>query len=281
MQQRFKKAVIVAKPHQDVVNYLQKTIAILQKFAIAFTLEQTAAELLQSSEYCSREDIARKTDLIIVLGGDGTFLSVARQAVEAQVPVAGFNLGTLGFLTEMKKESLEESLTDILLGKAKISQRKLLQISFKNQQYTALNDVVINKGAIARVVKLLLKIDGATVSEVKGDGIIISTPTGSTAYSISAGGPIVSPEVNGIIITPICPHSLTFRPLVVRHNNVVTVKLLTPNMDTYVTIDGQTVLPMNFEDTITVGAYPKQLLMLVAPEINYFKLLSDKLNWGI
>lgn len=281
MQPKFKKAVIVAKPHQDVVHYLQKTIAILKKFAIAFTLEQTAAELLQSSEYCAREDIASKADLIIVLGGDGTFLSVARQAVEAQVPVAGFNLGTLGFLTEMKKESLEESLAAIFLGKAKISQRKLLQISFKNQLYTALNDVVINKGAIARVVKLLLKIDGATVTEVKGDGIIISTPTGSTAYSISAGGPIVSPEVNGIIITPICPHSLTFRPLVVQDNTVITVQLLTPHMDTFVTIDGQTVLPLNFEDTITVGAYPKQLLMLVAPEINYFKLLSDKLNWGI
>ena len=281
MQPKFKKAVIVAKPHQDVVHYLQKTIAILKKFAIAFTLEQTAAELLQSSEYCAREDIASKADLIIVLGGDGTFLSVARQAVEAQVPVAGFNLGTLGFLTEMKKESLEENLAAIFLGKAKISQRKLLQISFKNQLYTALNDVVINKGAIARVVKLLLKIDGATVTEVKGDGIIISTPTGSTAYSISAGGPIVSPEVNGIIITPICPHSLTFRPLVVRDNTVVTVQLLTPNMDTFVTIDGQAVLPLNFEDTITVGAYSKQLLMLVAPEINYFKLLSDKLNWGI
>jgi NAD+ kinase len=281
MQQKFKKAVIVAKPHQDVVHYLQKTIAILKKFAIAFTLEQTAAGLLQSNEYCAREDIANGTDLIIVLGGDGTFLSVARQAVEAQVPVAGFNLGTLGFLTEMKKESLEESLTDIFLGKAKISQRKLLQISFKNQLYTALNDVVINKGAIARVVKLLLKIDDATVTEVKGDGIIISTPTGSTAYSISAGGPIVSPEVNGIIITPICPHSLTFRPLVVRDNTFVTVQLLTPHMDTYVTIDGQTVLPLNFEDTITVGTYPRQLLMLVAPEINYFKLLSDKLNWGI
>jgi len=281
MQQRFKKAVIVAKPHQDMVHYLQKALAILKKFAIAFTLEQTAAELLQSKEYCARENIAANTDLIIVLGGDGTFLSVARQAVEAQVPVAGFNLGTLGFLTEMKKETLEKSLADILLGKAKISQRKLLQISFKNQLYTALNDVVINKGAIARIVKLLLKIDGVTVTEVKGDGMIISTPTGSTAYSISAGGPIVSPEVNGIIITPICPHSLTFRPLVVRDNTSVTVQLLTQNMDTYVTIDGQTVIPLDFEDIITVGIYPKQLLMLVTPEINYFKLLSDKLNWGI
>jgi len=281
MQQKFKKAVIVAKPHQDMVLYLQKTIAVLEKFSVAYMLEQTAAKLLQSRTSCTRENVARDTDMIIVLGGDGTFLSIASQAVEAQVPVAGFNLGTLGFLTEMKKESLEESLAAILSGKARTSKRKLLQISFKKQRFTALNDVVINKGAIARIVKLLLKIDDAMVTEVKGDGIIISTPTGSTAYSISAGGPIVSPEVNGIIITPICPHALTFRPLVVRDSSVVTVQLLTPHMDTYVTIDGQTVLPLDFEETITVEAYPKALHMLVAPEINYFKLLSDKLNWGI
>ncbi len=281
MQSIFKKAVIVAKPHQDMVLYLQKTIAVLNEFAVAFTLERTAATLLQSKEFCARDQVARDTDLIIVLGGDGTFLSVASQAVEAQVPVAGFNLGTLGFLTEMKKESLQDSLAAILSGKARVSNRKLLRIVFKNQQYTALNDVVINKGAIARIVKLLLKIDGVTVTEVKGDGIIISTPTGSTAYSISAGGPIVSPEVNGIIITAICPHALTFRPLVVKDNSLITVQQMTPNMDCFLTIDGQTVLPLNYEESMEVDTYPKQLLMLVAPKINYFNLLSDKLNWGI
>jgi NAD+ kinase len=278
---KFKKAAIVAKPHQDVVHYLRKTIAVLNECAIGYTLEKTAAQLLQSQEYCSREEIARQADLIIVLGGDGTFLSIARQAVEAQVPVVGFNLGTLGFLTAMKKETLAEDLKHIFSGKAEISRRKLLQIDFNNQIYTALNDLVINKGTIARIVNLLLKIDGDTVAEVKGDGIILSTPTGSTAYSISAGGPIVSPAVNGIIITPICPHSLTFRPLVVPDDVVISVQLLTPHMDTYVTIDGQTALPFNFEDAISVKIYPKQLPMLVAPETNYYKLLYDKLNWGL
>jgi NAD+ kinase len=195
--------------------------------------------------------------------------------------VVGFNLGTLGFLTALKKETLADGLRQIFSGQAEISWRKLLQIDCQRQTYTALNDVVINKGTIARIVNLLLKIDGDTVAEVKGDGVILSTPTGSTAYSVSAGGPIVSPEVNGIIITPICPHSLTFRPLVVPDGAVITVQLLTPHMDTYVTIDGQTALPFNFEDSLSVKIYPKQLPMLVVPETNYYKLLYDKLNWGL
>jgi len=271
----------VAKPHQDVVHYLQQTIAVLNECAIGYALEETAAKLLQCREYCPREAIARQADLIIVLGGDGTFLSIARQAVEAQVPVVGINLGTLGFLTALKKEALAEGLRQIFSGHAEISKRKLLQIDCQRQMVTALNDVVINKGTIARIVNLLIKIDGGTVAEIKGDGVILATPTGSTAYSVSAGGPIVSPEVNGIIITPICPHSLTFRPLVVPDGAVITVQLLTPHMDTFVTIDGQTALPFNFEDSLSVKIYPKQLSMLVVPESNYYKLLYDKLNWGL
>ncbi|MBU4268951.1 MAG: NAD(+)/NADH kinase [Acidobacteria bacterium] len=281
MPSKFRRAAIVAKPHEDVVHYLQETLAILNECAIAYILEKTAAQLLQIREFCTREDIARQADLIIVLGGDGTFLSIARQAVEAQVPVVGFNLGTLGFLTAMKKESLARGLRHIFSGQAEISWRKLLQIDSNRQTFTALNDVVINKGTIARIVNLLLKIDGATVAEVKGDGLIISTPTGSTAYSISAGGPIVNPAVNGMIITPICPHSLTFRPLVVPDDSEISVQLLTAHMDTYVTIDGQTALPIDFEESIRVKIYPKQLPMLVAPETNYYKLLYDKLNWGL
>jgi len=281
MPKNFNQAAIVAKPHQDVVRYLRQAIAVLDECAVGHILEKTAAGLLQSREFCTREDIARQADLIIVLGGDGTLLSIARQAVEAQVPVVGFNLGTLGFLTAMKKEALAEGLRHIFSGQAEISRRKLLQIDCNRQAFTALNDVVVNKGTIARIVNLLLKINGDIVAEVKGDGVILSTPTGSTAYSISAGGPIVSPEVNGIIITPICPHSLTFRPLVVPDNAAISVQLLTPHMDTYVTIDGQTALPFNFEDVLSLKIHPKQLTMLVDPEWNYYKLLYDKLNWGL
>lgn len=281
MAKPYKRAVIVAKPHADVVLHLRQAMAVLSGRGVVPVLEETAAGLLSAPGGCRREDVARVADLIVVLGGDGTFLSIARQAVEAQVPVAGFNLGTLGFLTAMKKEALEEGLGQILDGRAVLTWRKLLQVDFKGTAYAALNDVVVNKGTIARIVKLLLTIDGGTMAEVKGDGVILSTPTGSTAYSLSAGGPIVSPEVNGIVITPICPHSLTFRPLVVPDGAVIRMRLLTPHMDTFVTIDGQTALPFNFGEEIGVRVYPKQLPMLAAPGTDYYRLLNEKLNWGL
>jgi NAD+ kinase len=281
MPSTFKKAAIVAKPHQDVALYLRQAIDVLDRHGVAHVLEKTAAQLLQCNEYCERDEVAAAADLIVVLGGDGTFLSIARQAVEAQVPVAGFNLGTLGFLTAMKKEGLEEGLGHILAGRGELSRRKLLQVAFQGREYVALNDVVINKGTIARIVKLLLKIDGGTVAEVKGDGLIIATPTGSTAYSISAGGPIISPEVNGVVITSICPHSLTFRPLVVPDSCAISVQLLTPHMDTFLTIDGQTALPIGFAETVAMKICPRQLLMLAAPGTSYYHMLYEKLNWGL
>jgi NAD+ kinase len=281
MPLNFRKAAIVAKPHQGVADYLHQALAVLKEHGVECVLEKTAAQLLGSPDGCPREEVAARADLIIVLGGDGTFLSIARQAVEAQVPVAGFNLGTLGFLTAMKKESLAEGLGQIFAGRAVLSYRKLLLAEFKGEAYTALNDVVVNKGTIARIVKLLLTIDGETVAEVKGDGLILATPTGSTAYSISSGGPIVSPEVNGIIITPVCPHSLTFRPLVVPDASEIAVQLLTQHMDTYVTIDGQTALPITFGETLRARIYSKRLPILVAPGTSYFRLLYEKLNWGL
>lgn len=277
----FRKAGIVAKPHEDVLFYLRRTIETLDRLGVSYVLDRTAGELLKFDRSVERDDIAGLCDILIVLGGDGTFLSIARQAVEAGIPVAGFNLGTLGFLTELKKESLENHMADIFGGRAQMTERKLLEIGFKEKTYIALNDAVINKGMIARILKLLLMINGKSVTEIKSDGMIVSTPTGSTAYSLSAGGPVVSPEINGIVITPICPHSLTFRPLVVPDRSRISLKLLTPNLDAYLTLDGQTVIPFNFEDTVQIGTYPKRLRMMVSTDSNYFELLCEKLKWGI
>ncbi|MCP4217687.1 MAG: NAD(+)/NADH kinase [bacterium] len=278
---KYKRVGIVVKPHGGVVLYLKKAIEILEKLQVKVVLEKIAADLIGRKSDVARENIAGHVDLIILIGGDGTFLSVANQAAEKGIPVGGFNLGTLGFLTELRKEQMEENLRDIVHGNVRMSQRKLLQIDFEGRQYLALNDVVSSKGHIARITTLKLEVDNDHVAEYRGDGLIISTPTGSTAYSLSSGGPIVNPKVNGVVITPICPHSLTFRPLVIPDNSCIKVTLLSENTEVFITIDGQKVLPMAHGDEFQVCLYPKPLKMVVAQHMNYFKLLNEKLNWGL
>jgi NAD+ kinase len=276
----YKKAGIVVKPHDEVIFYLEKAIEVMKEFKVEVVLEKIAAELIGKKSSVSRESIAKEVDIIILIGGDGTFLSVATDAVAQKIPVAGFNLGTLGFLTELHKESLERSLKQIFFGLPKISRRKLLEIVYKDQIYYTLNDVVAGKGNIARIIKMMLAIDNSPVAEVSADGLIISTPTGSTAYSLSSGGPIVSPKVNGIIITPICPHSLTFRPLIIPDNSKVKVSLLSDS-ESFITVDGQMVLPMDTGDSFEVQISNKSLHMIESSEMSYYKLLNEKLNWGL
>lgn len=276
----YKKAGIVVKPHNDVIPYLEKAMEIIRSFQVEVVLEETAARLIGKNSDISRENIGTHADIIILIGGDGTFLSVAKQAVENQVPVAGFNLGSLGFLTELKKENLETNLKNIFYGQPKISQRKMLEIDYKGEKYTALNDVVVGKGSIARIIKLGLEIDASYVAEIGGDGLIISTPTGSTAYSLAAGGPIVTPQVKGIVVTPICPHSLTFRPLVIPDNSKVKVTLIY-GTESFLTVDGQKVIPLDTGDFFTAGILDKTLPMVENGQLNYFKLLNEKLSWGL
>lgn len=280
MPLNYKKAGIVVKPHEVVVSYLKRSIEILEKLGVEIVLEEIAARLLNLSSDIPREKIAENVDIIIIIGGDGTFLSVAQQAAEHQVPIAGFNLGSLGFLTELSKESIEKSIRDIFTSQVKMSDRTLLEVDIKGEKWTALNDVVVNKGNIARTIKLMLEINGASIAEIRADGLIISTPTGSTAYSLSAGGPIVTPEVNGLIVTPICPHSLTFRPLVVPDDSAIRVTQVSENAEVFITIDGQSVIPFEYEENFAVGIHRKKLKICVSREMNYFGLLNEKLNWG-
>ena len=280
MELKYKKAGLVVKPHRDVLLYLERAIETLGELGVEVVLEEEAADMLGRSGAVSRKDIAGLVDILVLIGGDGTFLSVAREATENQIPIVGYNLGTLGFLTEMHKESIESSLTDIFTNYHEVSERKLLEIEFKGETHLALNDVVVSKGNISRIIQLLLRIDGHNIAQVRADGLIVSTPTGSTAYSLSAGGPIVTPNVNGLVITPICPHSLTFRPLVVPDNSDITVQQCTSDTDVFLTIDGQTVLPFAFEENIHIGVHPKKLRIIVSKNINYFGLLYEKLNWG-
>ncbi len=281
MQLVYKKAGLVVKPHKDVILYLQEAIRILEQMGVEVVLEKIAARLIDLPGEIPREEIASHCDIIILIGGDGTFLSVATQAVEKNIPAGGFNLGTLGFLTELNKERMEEYLQEIFHGKGRLSERKLLAIEYKDETHIALNDVVASKGHIARIVRLRLEIDGNHVAEIGGDGLIISTPTGSTAYSLSSGGPIVHPRVNGVVLTPICPHSLTFRPFIIPEQAEIKVTLLSEASEVFITIDGQKVLPMVPGDSFEVKLYPKRLQMIVAKDIHYFKLLNEKLKWGL
>jgi NAD+ kinase len=280
MELKFKKAGIVVKPHNGVVFYLKRAMEILERLKVEVILEKIAADLIGEVSDIPREEIAHHCDIIILIGGDGTFLSVATYAVEAGIPVGGFNLGHLGFLTELNKDMMDESLTDIFQGEPRISDRKLLAIDFKGERFIALNDVVAHKGNIARIIKLLVDVDHQYVAEYSGDGLIISTPTGSTAYSLSSGGPIVAPEVHGTIITPICPHSLTFRPFIIPADSVINVTLVTENTEVFMTVDGQKVLPMASNDAFQVSLCDKKLKMIVSKKLNYFRLLNEKLNWG-
>jgi NAD+ kinase len=275
----YKRAGLVVKPHEDVVEYLQKTVDILTGLGVEIVFEKIAAEMIGRKSDITRGAIGRLCDIIILIGGDGTFLSVSRSAMESQVPVAGFNLGTLGFLTELNKDRIKTSLENIFHGKPRISRRKMLEIDFKGQRYISLNDVVAGKGNIARIIRLLLEIDNENVCELSADGVIIATPTGSTAYSLSSGGPIVSPKVSGIVVTPVCPHALTFRPLVIPDSARVKVTLLSQT-HSFITVDGQKVLPISQGEFFETRVAEKGLYMVESDEMNYYKLINEKLNWG-
>ncbi len=239
------------------------------------------------TEVVSKEDLPRLVDLIVVLGGDGTYLSVARLMKTRSVPVLGVNLGTLGFLTEVRKEEVFDVLNGILhRGEVKISERTLLRVVVKRNKKTvfdalAVNDAVVSKGAIARIINLHVEIDGVWANTVRADGLIVSTPTGSTAYSLAAGGPLVHPGLECMILAPICPHGLSQRPMVIPDRKAITVRLDNMPGHVYLTVDGQEGLDLKDGDSIEVTRFTKHKLQIVtSPERDYFSLLREKLNFG-
>ena len=233
-----------------------------------------------------KEKMSEVTDLIIVLGGDGTYLSIAR-LVKDKVPVMGVNMGRLGFLTEIKKDEIYDVLHRILLkGEMYINERTLLDVTLKRKGKVifsgpAVNDVVISKGAIARIIGLQVAVNGYWVNHVRADGLIISTPTGSTAYSLAAGGPVMEPSLSALVVTPICPHSLSNRPLVLDDRAEIQVRLDQRPGHVFMTVDGQNVIDMHEEDIVVIKILQKQKLKLVSsPTRDYFSLLREKLAFG-
>jgi NAD+ kinase len=228
------------------------------------------------------------SDLILVLGGDGTFLSIGHLMRKRSVPLLGVNMGQLGFLTEIKKDEIFEKLSALLNGqKPLISERTMLEVTLRRKrkvivQGPVINDAVISKGAIARIIEIEVGVGGRWVTNVKADGIIVSTPTGSTAYSLAAGGPIIEPSLQAIVLSAICPHSLTQRPLVLPDHFEVELKLSQRPGHVLLTLDGQDSVDMLEGDVVTVRKFSKLPLKLVSsPTRDYFSLLREKLKFGM
>ena len=276
-----KRVGFVIKPHAPQVDkILVELIRYFETRGMECLLEDVAAMKLQRNDGVPRENVPEKVDLVIVIGGDGTLLSIAHLAAQKNVPVMGVNLGRLGFLTEVPLDEMYLTVDAFLEGNSKIiSSRQMLEADTKGGTFYCLNDFVINKGALGRMIQCAIWIDGKEIAMTRADGLIISTPTGSTAYSLSAGGPIIQPYIPAIILTPICPHTLSFRPMVISSESEVKV-LLTEGEEVYLTIDGQRGELMKRDDTVSVCQCELKLQLVSSPRRNYFDLLKEKLRWG-
>lgn len=224
-------------------------------------------------------------DLLVVLGGDGTLLSVARHAA-GRIPLLGVNLGRLGFLAEVSREELYPTLVEVLAGRYELEERSLLEVEVESRgsrtRYRALNDAVVAKSALSRIVELSLLLDGRLISRYRADGLVVATPTGSTAYSLSAGGPILEPSLPVMVLTPICPHALTLRPLVVPDRSRVEILLETGGAErVYLTVDGQEGTQLESGDRVVVRRCDEAVQLLrSADSASWFEGLRSKLHWG-
>lgn len=277
---------ILTKPKfPEVTSTLHAVVTWLRERSIDVILDTTSASSLGESGGLQKTHLASKADVLLVLGGDGTMLNAARLAGERGIPILGVNMGGLGFLTEVRLENLYPSLERVFANDFVLDERLMLKTHVHRHGETVargvvLNDVVISKGTLARMIELKIAIQGQFVTNLRGDGLIVSTPTGSTAYSLSAGGPIINPAVQSLILTPICPHTLTHRPLIVPGNVEVEVTLTSKDDGAMATLDGQVGIAMTQGDTVVVQTSEHRTRLIRFPESHYYEVLREKLKWG-
>ena len=283
---KVKKIGVFCKPKAKSANsVLNKLIPWLQKKSYHVLLDTVTASIINEFSSYEKREVSRQADLLIVLGGDGTLLSVARAAHPHNIPILSVNLGSLGFLAETSIEELYPTLEKILSGKFEIENRMLLNACIlrgkkKVEDHNVLNDVVINKGAVARVINLQVLVNGQYMTSYRADGLIIATPTGSTAYSLSAGGPIVSPNINTIVLTPVSPHSLSARPIVLSDTSQIHVTFRQKYSKINIAADGQEQLTISSEAKIYISKSDIKAKFVYFPSMeNYYSKLKNKLNW--
>ena len=265
-------------------------VAWLQERRVGACVDERTAALVEvadrvSCRVASSPDVVAGADVLVVLGGDGTLLA-ASHLVDRPVPVLGVNFGSLGFLTEITLPELYPALEGVLAGTYRFEERRMLHAVVRRggkpqSEGDFLNDVVITKAAFSRIIELDVAVDGAFVSSFRADGLLVSSPTGSTAYNLAAGGPILHPTLAAVVLTPICPHMLSNRPLVVSDRSSIEVRLRAGReSDAHLTLDGQQGFPLAPKDTVTVTRSAHAIRLVKAPERDYFEVLRTKLKWG-
>lgn len=287
-----KRVGIVLKPHQPqaLQTICELTIWLGQRGIQLAGGPQIERERIEHETGCAVQEVepdklAALVDLVLVLGGDGTMIATARLIGDEEVPVLGVNYGGLGYLTEFRIEELFDALEIILAGNYRLDKRVMLAVELHRDaevvtRNRVLNDVVINKSALARIIEIEAYLNRQYVNSFRADGLIVSTPTGSTAYNLSAGGPIIFPSMNGVVITPICPFTLSNRPLVVPDDAVIELLMKTGNEEVALTLDGQVGFPLTVNDRVVIRKSRTTFNLIQPSNRNYFDVLRDKLRWG-
>jgi len=275
---------IVAKPEEPKVAQITGWLVPWLKSKGKQVLVESGT-IRNGGKSCSKKEMVRRADLIVALGGDGTLLNIARLVVRADVPILGVNLGGLGFITEVAVDELESVLAKAIVGNFSVQRRMTLEIQVhgkkgKPKKFRVLNDGVITKGARSNIIDLETYVGKEYLCTYKADGLIISTPTGSTAYSLAAGGPIIYPSLGAIVLTPICPHTLTNRPIVVSSKSTVRVTLRSAGDTVIFSPDGQQGILLNNGDVIEARDYGVPVSLIKVPSRSYFEVLRNKLKWG-
>ena len=268
-----------------VAELIRAVLEELARFSMSILVEKETAALAGRKSDGSVQQLAVEADLLVVLGGDGTILNVAGQLGERIKPIFGINVGSLGFLTCSSSPAYREAVEGIANGKITFSDRTLLEVTIKNSRQgnapmIGLNDAVFSRGELPRLVRLRARVNGEPLTEFNADGLIIATPTGSTAYSLSAGGPILEPQSGVLVITPICPHVLTNRSIIVAESSIIEVEASEPDYPVYLSVDGRDPLPLEVGAVVTIRKADKTLPLAVMPDVSFFSVVRQKLKWS-
>ena len=275
---------VVVKPnHTEAWRTAAELAAWLEARSIEVFTEKESQD--SGLKTVSADEFKERADLIVILGGDGTMISSARLLGDCGVPVLGINYGSLGYLTEFRFEEMLPAIESVLAGNYEIDPRVMLDVQLERQSETLssnriLNEVVINRAVLAKIIEVEITLDGQFVNSFRADGIIVATPTGSTAYSLSAGGPILYPSMNAVVITPVCPFTLTNRPIVIPDNAEIRLRLKSESEGVALTLDGQVGYQMKTEDCVVIRKSNTSFNLVKPPNRNYFDVLRNKLKWG-